>query len=67
MGTILFTFSRALNVGKMVNHKMWLSMCPLRQFKKIPEEVVRKIEKKNFMWERFYDLEAGEIGKFVAL
>ena len=46
----------------MVNHKMWLSMCPLRQFQKIPEEVVRKIEKKSFMWERFYDLEPGEIG-----
>ncbi|XP_075249167.1 U5 small nuclear ribonucleoprotein 200 kDa helicase-like [Convolutriloba macropyga] len=58
---------RALNLGKMVNHKMWLSMCPLRQFKKIPDEVVRKIEKKNFMWERFYDLEAAEIGELLKM
>ena len=38
-------------------------MCPLRQFKKIPEEVIRKIEKKNISWDRFYDLDAHEIGK----
>ena len=38
-------------------------MCPLRQFKKIPEETIRKIEKKNISWDRFYDLDAPEIGK----
>lgn len=38
-------------------------MCPLRQFKKIPEEIIRKIEKKNISWDRFYDLDAHEIGK----
>jgi pre-mRNA-splicing helicase BRR2 len=38
-------------------------MCPLRQFKKIPEEINRKIEKKYISWERFYDLNANEIGK----
>jgi pre-mRNA-splicing helicase BRR2 len=38
-------------------------MCPLRQFKKISEEINRKIEKKYISWERFYDLDANEIGK----
>lgn len=38
-------------------------MCPLRQFKKVPEEIIKKIEKKNISWDRFYDLDAPEIGK----
>ena len=38
-------------------------MCPLRQFKKIPDEIIRKIEKKNISWDRFVDLDAHEIGK----
>ena len=42
-------------------------MSPLRQFKKIPEEVVKRIEKKNFQWERFYDLKAHEIGELIRL
>lgn len=37
-------------------------MCPLRQFRKLPEEVVKKIEKKNFPFERLYDLNHNEIG-----
>ena len=48
----------------------WQSMSPLRQFKKIPEEVVKKIEKKSFQWERFYDLNPHEIGEsraFIAV
>jgi len=45
----------------------WQSMSPLRQFKKIPEEVIRKIEKKNFPWERFYDLNPHEIGELIRM
>lgn len=40
-------------------------MSPLRQFKKIPMEVVKRIEKKEFPWERYYDLGATEIGELV--
>lgn len=40
-------------------------MCPLRQFKKLPEEVVKKIEKKNFPFERLYDLNHNEIGQWT--
>ena len=42
-------------------------MTPLRQFKKIPEEVLKKIEKKNFPWERFYDLNPHEIGELIKM
>lgn len=45
----------------------WQSMCPLRQFRKLPEEVVKKIEKKNFPFERLYDLNHNEIGMWGAI
>eukprot|EP00112_Aurelia_sp_Birch-Aquarium-sp1_P011482 Seg2414.1 transcript_id=Seg2414.1/GoldUCD/mRNA.D3Y31 product="U5 small nuclear ribonucleoprotein 200 kDa helicase" protein_id=Seg2414.1/GoldUCD/D3Y31 len=56
---------RALNLCKMIDKRMWLSMTPLRQFKKIPMEVIKKIEKKDFPWERFYDLGHNEIGELI--
>ncbi|CAF3825762.1 unnamed protein product [Adineta steineri] len=56
---------KTLSLSKMIDKRMWQSMCPLRQFKKIPEETIRKIEKKNISWDRFYDLDAPEIGELV--
>lgn len=40
-------------------------MNPLHQFKKIPTELVRKIEKKDFPWERLFDLGHNEIGELI--
>lgn len=56
---------KTLTLCKMVDRRMWQSMSPLRQFRKMPEEIVKKIEKKNFPWERLYDLEPNEIGELV--
>lgn len=42
-------------------------MTPLRQFKKLPDDVIRRIEKKDFPWERFYDLSHTEIGELVRM
>ena len=42
-------------------------MSPLRQFKKYPEEAVKKIEKKNFPWERLYDLSPNELGELIRM
>lgn len=42
-------------------------MSPLRQFRKLPEEVIKKIEKKNFPFERLYDLNHNEIGEHYGL
>lgn len=58
---------KALSLCKMIKRRMWQSMSPLRQFKKIPEEVVKKIEKKNFPWERLYDLGPNEIGELLRM
>ena len=52
---------KTLTLSKM----MWQSMSPHRQFKKMLEEVVKKIEKKSFPWERLYDLGPAEIGELV--
>jgi pre-mRNA-splicing helicase BRR2 len=51
----------------MVDRRMWQSMCPLRQFRKIPEEVIKKIEKKNFPFDRMYDLGANELGELIRM
>ncbi|XP_031639377.1 putative U5 small nuclear ribonucleoprotein 200 kDa helicase, partial [Contarinia nasturtii] len=56
---------KTLTLCKMVDRRMWQSMSPLRQFRKMPEEIVKKIEKKNFPWDRLYDLEPNEIGELV--
>ncbi|XP_014676711.1 PREDICTED: U5 small nuclear ribonucleoprotein 200 kDa helicase-like [Priapulus caudatus] len=56
---------KALALCKMINKRMWQSMTPLRQFKKIPDEIIKKIEKKNFPFERFYDLGPNEIGELI--
>ncbi|XKL59609.1 hypothetical protein PGB90_000625 [Kerria lacca] len=56
---------KTLSLCKMIDRRMWPSMSPLRQFRKIPEEIIKKIEKKNFPWERLYDLGPNEIGELI--
>jgi len=58
---------KALNLCKMIDKRMWQSMSPLRQFKKIPEEAIRKLEKKNLPWERLFDLGPNEIGELIRM
>ncbi|CAH0388452.1 unnamed protein product [Bemisia tabaci] len=56
---------KTLSLCKMVDRRMWQSMLPLRQFRKMPEEIIKKIEKKNLPWERLYDLGPNELGELV--
>ncbi|CAF1042145.1 unnamed protein product [Adineta steineri] len=56
---------KILCLAKMIEKRMWQSMCPLRQFKKIPQLINQKIEKKNISWDRYFDLDANEIGEFL--
>uniref|UniRef100_A0A8C1SFH1 Activating signal cointegrator 1 complex subunit 3 n=1 Tax=Cyprinus carpio TaxID=7962 RepID=A0A8C1SFH1_CYPCA len=58
---------KTLNLCKMIDKRMWQSMSPLRQFRKLPEEVIKKIEKKNFPFERLYDLNHNEIGELIRM
>lgn len=52
---------KALALCQMVEKRMWSTMTPLRQFKGVPLDVVRRAERKEFPWYRYFDLEpAGE-------
>ncbi|TRY69287.1 hypothetical protein TCAL_05639 [Tigriopus californicus] len=58
---------KTLSLCKMIDRRLWQSMSPLRQFKKIPMDIIKKIEKKNFTFERFYDLGPNEIGELIRM
>ena len=56
----------ALTACKMIDKRMWSCMTPLRQFKGIPEEILRRIEKKEQMtWEHFYNMTPQQIGDLI--
>ncbi|XP_026190378.1 U5 small nuclear ribonucleoprotein 200 kDa helicase [Cyclospora cayetanensis] len=56
---------RALQFCNEIQGRMWSTMTPLRQFKVLPEELLRKIEKKDLPFDRYYDLTSTEIGELV--
>ncbi|KAK1564574.1 hypothetical protein Q3G72_006114 [Acer saccharum] len=56
---------KALNLSKMVTKRMWSVQTPLRQFNGIPNEILMKLEKKDFSWERYYDLSSQELGELI--
>mmetsp|Transcript_10155 Transcript_10155/g.33224 ORF Transcript_10155/g.33224 Transcript_10155/m.33224 type:complete len:2313 (+) Transcript_10155:39-6977(+) len=58
---------KALTLCKMVERRLWQSQSPLRQFKGVPETIVRKLEKKEIAWDRFYDLKPQDLGELVKL
>ncbi|KAF8056607.1 DNA polymerase theta/eta [Lyophyllum atratum] len=57
----------ALDLCKMIEKRMWGSMTPLRQFKGVPPEVIRKAEGKQFPWYRYFDLSPPEIGELLGI
>ena len=58
---------KALTLCKMVERRLWQSQSPLRQFKGVQEAIVRKLEKKEIPWDRFYDLKPQDLGELVKL
>jgi pre-mRNA-splicing helicase BRR2 len=56
---------KALDLCKMVEKRIWLSMSPLRQFKSFPMEVIRKLERIDIPWDRYFDLDAQYLGEMV--
>eukprot|EP01113_Clastostelium_recurvatum_P015961 TRINITY_DN1902_c1_g1_i1.p1 TRINITY_DN1902_c1_g1~~TRINITY_DN1902_c1_g1_i1.p1 ORF type:complete len:2154 (-),score=847.63 TRINITY_DN1902_c1_g1_i1:92-6553(-) len=56
---------RLLQVAKMVDRRMWGSLTPLRQFKDLPEELLKRLEKKEFPMERLFDLDSQALGELV--
>jgi pre-mRNA-splicing helicase BRR2 len=58
---------RTLALCKMVDKQMWQSMTPLRQFKKfkLPDQLIKRVEKKDLPWARLLDLNPTELGELV--
>eukprot|EP00299_Pterocystis_sp_00344_P017283 c8663_g1_i1.p1 GENE.c8663_g1_i1~~c8663_g1_i1.p1 ORF type:complete len:1193 (-),score=289.98 c8663_g1_i1:9-3494(-) len=58
---------KLLDLCKMIDRRMWRAQSPLRQFKgsNVPDEVIKRLEKKNFEWHRLYDLTPQELGELV--
>jgi len=57
---------RTLNLCKMIKHRMWSIESPLRQFKgRIPNAIIRKMEKSSFSWDKFMNLEGDQIGELI--
>ena len=56
---------KLLTICKMVERRMWSSQTPLRQFRDIPEDILKRLEKKDFPMERLYDLNSHEIGELI--
>eukprot|EP00915_Cephaloidophora_sp_WS-2016_P003244 GHVH01004364.1.p1 GENE.GHVH01004364.1~~GHVH01004364.1.p1 ORF type:complete len:2220 (+),score=424.86 GHVH01004364.1:55-6660(+) len=55
-----------LKYGLQVKHQMWSIMNPLRQLPvDLPEELLKKLERRDFEWDRYVDLTAGELGELV--
>lgn len=56
----------ALTICKMIDKRMWSCMTILRQFKGIPEEILKRIERKEqFTFEHLYNLSAQQLGELV--
>ncbi|CAO1626159.1 unnamed protein product [Parajaminaea phylloscopi] len=57
----------ALDLCKMVESRQWGSMTPMRQFKGVPPDLVRRLERKEYPWARLRDLEPNEIGELIGV
>lgn len=56
----------ALQVCKMIDKRMWGCMTPLRQFKAIPNEIIRRIERNEALsWDHLYNMNANQIGELI--
>jgi pre-mRNA-splicing helicase BRR2 len=59
---------KVLNVCKMIETGSWGSQSPLRQFKSIPDIIIRKLEKNSdITWDRYFDLKANDLGEMVKI
>ena len=59
---------RLLQMCKMVERRLWSSQSPLRQFKAVPDAILRRLEKNSDIgWDRYADLTPQDLGEMVKL
>ena len=57
---------KCLDACNMIEHRMWKSHSPLRQFRgAVNESTLRKLERKDISFDRYYDMKPSEIGELV--
>ncbi|KAJ3424314.1 u5 small nuclear ribonucleoprotein 200 kda helicase [Anaeramoeba flamelloides] len=56
-----------LEVCKMVDKRMWYSQSPLRQFKRIPIDIIKRIERNDFTWENLLFFKSNQIGNIIGI
>lgn len=49
----------------MIERRSWEAMLPLRQFRGISEEVVKRLEKKDINWNTYYDFNSNQLGEML--
>ncbi|KAH9247473.1 hypothetical protein BASA83_008637 [Batrachochytrium salamandrivorans] len=58
---------KALDICKMIDKRIWLSMSPLRQFRGFPIEAIKRLERKDFSWDRYNDLSPQELAELAGM
>ncbi|KAF0701712.1 Aste57867_7878 [Aphanomyces stellatus] len=58
---------KVLTICKMVDHRMWLSHTPLRQFPTLSDAICRKLEKKDIPFDRYFDLSMADLGQLIGV
>lgn len=56
---------RTLSLAQMIDHRQWASQSPLRQFRRLPDDIVRKLERKDIAWARYADMRPSDLGELV--
>ncbi|KAF7458842.1 U5 small nuclear ribonucleoprotein 200 kDa helicase [Cryptosporidium felis] len=56
---------RSLKIATMIERRSWEAMLPLRQFKGISEEVVKRLERKDLSWNKYYDFTSNQLGEML--
>lgn len=57
---------KSLSLSKCVSNRQWSTQSPLRQFQKsLGREVIQRIERKDYPFERYFDLTISELGELL--
>lgn len=57
-----------LELALMVEHRMWRTQSPLRQFGgAILDDILVRLERRDYPWERMWDLNSQEIGELIRI
>ncbi|OII78238.1 SEC63 domain-containing protein [Cryptosporidium andersoni] len=56
---------KALTIATMIERRCWEAMCPLRQFKGVSDDIIKRLEKKDIQWNKYYDFTSQQLGELL--